>query len=71
MLTTTIRRKAERVLKELPTQKLEIAVTFLEFLRERHEAEEQMRLQLSSNAYNNWVSDKDDIYDEVFGKLKE
>ncbi len=70
MSTLTLRKKAQRVLKQLPERKLDVAFDFLNYLQERNEAEEIFRLQMTSRGYQEWLSSENDIYDEIFAKDK-
>jgi len=60
------KQKLEEIISVLPESKLKEVIDFASYLRDREEAEELLRMQMSSKAYLNWLSSENDIYDEVF-----
>ena len=60
------KQKLEEIISVLPENKLEEVIDFASYLRDREEAEELLRMQMSSKAYLDWSSPENDIYDEVF-----
>ncbi|MBI5471639.1 MAG: hypothetical protein HY961_04780 [Ignavibacteriae bacterium] len=70
MTAAAKRKQAEQCLKELPMQKLEVALDFLRYLKEREQAEDMFRLQTTARGYEDWLSEENDIYDEVFARRK-
>jgi hypothetical protein len=60
------KQKLEEIISSLPESKLEEVIDFACFLRNREEADEQLRMQMNSHAYKDWMSPGNDIYDEVF-----
>jgi len=60
------KQKLEEIISMLPESKLKEVIDFASYLRDREEAEELLRMQMSSKAYLNWLSSENDIYDEVF-----
>jgi len=60
------KQKLEEIISMLPESKLKEVIDFASYLRDREEAEELLRMQMSSKAYLNWLSPENDIYDEVF-----
>lgn len=60
------KQKLEEIINSLPESKLEEVIDFACFLRNREEADEQLRMQMNSHAYKDWMSPENDIYDEVF-----
>ncbi|MGR3301641.1 MAG: hypothetical protein ACUZ8I_03955 [Candidatus Scalindua sp.] len=60
------KQKLEEIISLLPESKLEEVIDFACFLRNREEADEQLRMQMNSYAYKDWMSPENDIYDEVF-----
>jgi hypothetical protein len=66
-MTHPLRKKAEELLKQLPEKKLNVAFDFLNYLNERGEAEDILKLQMTSRGYQEWLGDENDIYDKVFG----
>lgn len=61
-----LKQKFEEIIKELPETKLKAVIDFASYLRDRKESEELLRIQMNSNAYKEWLSSENDIYDEVF-----
>lgn len=66
MQSSEMKQKLEEIMITLPPKKLETVIGFANYLRNGEEAEELLRIQMSSNAYIDWVSPENDIYDEVF-----
>jgi len=60
------KQKLEEIINVLPESKLKAVIDFACYLRDREEAEELLRMQMSSKAYLDWLSSENDIYDEVF-----
>lgn len=60
------KQKLEEIISSLPESKLEEVIDFACFLRNREKADEQLRMQMNSYAYKDWMSPENDIYDEVF-----
>ncbi|ODS30630.1 MAG: hypothetical protein SCARUB_04255 [Candidatus Scalindua rubra] len=60
------KEKLEEIISSLSESKLEEVIDFACFLRDREEADEQLRMQMNSYAYKDWMSSENDIYDEVF-----
>ena len=60
------KQKLEEIISVLPENKLEEVIDFASYLRGREEAEELLRMQMSSKAYLDWLSPENDIYDDVF-----
>lgn len=66
-----LKQKFEEIIKVLPESKLKVVIDFASYLRDRKESEEFLRIQMNSNAYQEWLSSENDIYDEVFkAKIK-
>lgn len=61
-----IKQKLEEIIEELPESELKIIVEFANYLKNRKEAEEILKMQQTSMAFEDWVSAENDIYDEVF-----
>lgn len=60
------KQQLEEIINSLPEGKLEEVIDFACFLRAREEAEEQLRMQMNSYAYKDWMNSENNIYDEVF-----
>ena len=60
------KQKLEKIISVLPESKLKEIIDFASYLRDKEEAEELLRMQVSSKAYLDWLNPKNDIYDEVF-----
>jgi len=60
------KQKLEEIINVLPDSKLKAVIDFARYLRDREEAEDLFRMQMSSKAYLDWLSPGNDIYDEVF-----
>ncbi|MBM3702870.1 MAG: hypothetical protein FJW63_07795 [Actinobacteria bacterium] len=60
------KQKLEKIISILTESKLKEVIDFASYLRDKEEAEELLRMQMSSKAYLDWLSSKNDIYDEVF-----
>jgi nitrate reductase assembly molybdenum cofactor insertion protein NarJ len=68
MTTLAKRKQAQRFLNELPDQKIEVALDFLSYLKEKQQAEDMFKMQMRSAAYKEWLSEENDIYDKVFSR---
>ncbi|MBC8527369.1 MAG: hypothetical protein ISS28_02620 [Candidatus Cloacimonetes bacterium] len=60
------KQKLEEIVSMLPESKLKEVIDFASYLRDREEAKEFLRMQMSSKVYLDWLSPENDIYDEVF-----
>lgn len=60
------KQKLEEIINLLPESKLKEVIDFAAYLREKEEAEEVLKMQMSSKAYMDWLGPKNGIYDEVF-----
>ena len=60
------KQKLEEIISVLPESKLKEVIDFACYLRDRDEAEDHLRMQMSSKAYLDWLSPENNIYDEVF-----
>ena len=50
----------------LPESKLKEIIDFASYLKDKEETEELFKMQMHSKSYLDWVSSKNDIYDEIF-----
>ena len=60
------KQRLDEIINLLPASKLESIIDYASYLKDREEAEELLRMQTSSQAYLDWLSSENDIYDEVF-----
>ncbi len=60
------KQRLEGIINILPESKLEEVIDFASYLRDREEANEVLKMQMNSSAYQEWMSSENDIYDEVF-----
>jgi hypothetical protein len=58
--------KVLEIIQHLPESKLTTVIDFVSYLRDREESKDLWRMQMSSKAYQDWLSPENDIYDEVF-----
>ena len=66
------KQKLEEIIKALSEDKLEEVIDFASYLRDKEEARELLKMQMSSKAYLDWLSPENDVYDEVFkNEIKE
>lgn len=66
MQKVEFQQKMNKIIKVLPETKLTEIIDFASYLVEKEESEELVKLQMSSNAYQEWLSPENDIYDELF-----
>jgi hypothetical protein len=60
------KQRLEEIISLLPESKLKSVIDFASYLKDSEEAEELLRMQMSSQAYSDWLSSENDIYDAVF-----
>ncbi len=67
MSKTTLKKKLSSLIDELPERKLEVLYDMARFLQSQRsrESQELFHMQMGSNAYREWLSAENDIYDEV------
>ena len=66
MQKSELKQKFEAIIKGLPESKLKAVIDFASYLKDREDSEELLRIQMSSNAYKEWLNSENDIYDEIF-----
>lgn len=66
MQVLNVKQKLEEVIEGLTESKLKTIVDFASYLKEKEDGEVFLKMQQSSNVYNDWISSENDIYDEVF-----
>jgi hypothetical protein len=66
MVAAEMKEHITSVLDTLPEPKLAVVLDFVQFLAERELQVAWMNAQSQSAAYGEWLSDDNDIYDEVF-----
>lgn len=69
MTDTRLRHQITQLLDTLPESKLMVVFDFIQFLAEREIELAWMNAQTQSKAYQEWVGDENDIYDEVFADV--
>jgi len=60
------KQQLNEIINLLPESKLKSVIDFASYLKDKEETEELLRMQMSSKAYLDWLSNENDIYDEVF-----
>ncbi len=60
------RKRLVEIIESLPENKLEVILDFAGYLKEKGESEDYFRLQRGSQAYQDWLSAENDVYDDVF-----
>ncbi len=68
MSKAMLKKRLSSLIDELPERKLEILYELARFLQSQRsrESQELFHMQMSSNAYQEWLSAENDVYDEVF-----
>lgn len=66
MTPVDIKRKLNEIAEKLPENKLKALVDYAASLKEREEMDEFLKCQENSASYREWVSEENNIYDEVF-----
>jgi hypothetical protein len=66
MSATQLKRRLTTLLDTLPEPKLAVVYDFAQFLAEREWRSGWMNAQSQSTAYQEWVGEDNDIYDEAF-----
>lgn len=59
-------QKFETIIRILPDVKLNAVMDFANYLIEREEAAEFLKIQTNSKAYQEWLGSENDIYDDLF-----
>ena len=68
MQQINLKQRILELVELLSENKLNVLVHFANYLKEKEDVEEMLRLQTSSTGYKEWISAENDIYDEVFNK---
>lgn len=58
--------RLKEISQNLSEKKLAEVIDFAAYLLEKEDTEDLIRTQMSSMAYQGWISSENDIYDEVF-----
>lgn len=66
MQISEAKQKLDEIISELSESKLNEIIDFANYLKNKEEMEELLKMQAGSRAYRDWVSSENDIYDEVF-----
>ena len=65
MTTMEMQQQIQRTIAMFPEHKLKGVLEFVNYLAE-YDLPEGFQMQMSSIAYHEWLSEENDIYDEVF-----
>lgn len=65
MTATEMQQQIQQTIATLPEHKLKGVLEFVNYLVE-HDLPEDFQMQMSSTAYQDWLSEENNIYDEVF-----
>lgn len=66
MRKVEFQQKMNKIINVLPETKLTELIDFASYLVDKEESEELVKLQMSSSAYQEWLSPENDIYDDLF-----
>ena len=69
MTIVEMKEKISELVDTLPEMKLAVLLDFLEFIYERETASDLLLMQMQSGAYQEWVGEENDIYDQVFADV--
>ncbi len=69
MMAAELKEHIVSVLDNLPEAKLAAVLDFAQFLAEREQQMAWLEAQSRSATYQDWLSDENDIYDEVFADV--
>lgn len=58
--------KINEIVKVLPESKLREVIDFASYLKDKQESEDNLKIQMNSKTYHEWLDQENDIYDEVF-----
>lgn len=65
MTTIEMQKQIQRTIATFPDHKLKGVLEFVKYLAE-YDLSEDFQMQMSSTAYQEWLSEENDIYDKVF-----
>lgn len=60
------KQRLDEIINSLPESKLASIIDYASYLKDKEETEELWEMQLTSQGYLDWLSNENDIYDEVF-----
>lgn len=66
MLTAEVQQQFEKIIHLLPETKIHAVIDFADYLLKQEESQQLFHLQRGSQAYQEWLSPDNDIYDELF-----
>ena len=66
MKISKAKQKLDEIISVLSENRLKEVIDFASYLKNKGDAEELFGMQISSNAYTDWLSTENNIYDEVF-----
>ena len=69
MTEAQLKRQITSLLDNLPDTKLTVVFDFVQFLAERELQVDWMNAQSQSEAYQDWTSSENDVYDELFADV--
>mgnify|MGYP001286589906 CR=1 FL=1 len=66
MTTLEMKKQITSLLDSLTETKLAVILDFTQYLADRDTASDWLTTQMQSKAYQDWTSEENDIYDEVY-----
>lgn len=66
MQTAQLKQQFDEIIELLPEPKIKAIFDFVRHLRDKEINEAILQIQMTSEAYQEWLSTENDIYDEVF-----
>ena len=65
MTTTEMQQQIQQTIATFPEHKLKSILEFVNYFAE-NDLPDDFQMQMGSTAYREWLSEENDIYDEVF-----
>lgn len=69
MTNGAMRQEIDQLLDTLPDPKLAVVLDFVKYIAERETQAGWLTAQTQAGAYQEWTSEENDIYDEVFADV--
>lgn len=66
MQTTQLKQQFDEIIEFLPETKIKAIFDFACYLRDKEINDALLQMQMTSEAYQEWLSSENDIYDEIF-----